>query len=103
MPDMHEGYGFAVGGVAGTRPPHGVISPGGIGFDINCGVRLLATGLIREELEPAESLVHELSRSIPTGYGRHGRMQLEPAEIDRVLAEGCRYLIDEHGLGFLKG
>ena len=95
MPDMHEGYGFPVGGVAATVPPDGAISPGGIGFDINCGVRLLASHLHREELEPIEPLVHELSRSIPTGYGRHGRMSFTRQQIDRVLAEGCPYLIAE--------
>ena len=76
MPDMHEGYGFPVGGVAATVPPDGVVSPGGIGFDINCGVRLLASNLRRKELDALEPLVHELSRSIPTGYGRHGRLSL---------------------------
>src|SRR6266568_3327635 len=66
MPDMHEGYGFPVGGVAGTLLPDGVISPGGIGFDINCGVRLLASEMRFEELSPhLERLVHEVSRSIP--------------------------------------
>src|SRR5262245_9985363 len=71
MPDMHEGYGFPVGGVAATRLPAGAISPGGIGFDINCGVRLLASELARPEIEPLlERLVHEISRSIPTGFGR---------------------------------
>ena len=100
MPDMHEGYGFPVGGVAGTRLPDGVISPGGIGFDINCGVRLLASGLDREQLAPSlTALVHELSRSIPTGFGRHGRLSLTPAELDRVLDEGCGYLVGERGLG----
>jgi tRNA-splicing ligase RtcB len=99
MPDMHEGYGFPVGGVAATVPPDGVISPGGIGFDINCGVRLLASSLRREELEPVEPLVHELSRSVPTGYGRHGRLSFTPQEIDRILVEGCPYVVDEHGLG----
>jgi tRNA-splicing ligase RtcB len=100
MPDMHEGYGFPVGGVAGTVLPDGVISPGGIGFDINCGVRLLASDLDREELRPKlEPLVHEMSRSIPAGFGRHGRLGLEVGELDRLLAEGCAALVREHGLG----
>jgi tRNA-splicing ligase RtcB len=99
MPDMHEGYGFPVGGVAATLPPDGAISPGGIGFDINCGVRLLASDVRREQLGDPEPLVHELSRSVPTGYGRHGRLSLTTEELDRVLDEGCRYLIAEHGLG----
>lgn len=101
MPDMHEGYGFPVGGVAATLPPDGVLSPGGIGFDINCGVRLLTTPLRREELAPQLApLMHELSRSVPTGYGRAGKLALTDDELDRVLAEGCPYLIGEHGLGF---
>jgi tRNA-splicing ligase RtcB len=99
MPDMHQGYGFPVGGVAATVAPDGAISPGGIGFDINCGVRLLALPLSREELGAhREALVHELSRTVPTGYGRHGRVELTPAELDRVLAEGCRYAV-ERGWG----
>jgi tRNA-splicing ligase RtcB len=100
MPDMHEGYGFPVGGVAGTRLPDGVISPGGIGFDINCGVRLLASGLEAPALGPARAeLVHELSRSIPCGFGRAGRMALGFHQLERVLEEGCRYLVGELGLG----
>ncbi len=99
MPDMHEGYGFPVGGVAATLAPDGAISPGGIGFDINCGVRLLATGLDRAEVEPLEPLVHELSRSVPTGYGRGGRLVLDDNEMDEVLRGGCRTIIESHGLG----
>src|SRR5687768_9670240 len=87
MPDMHEGYGFPVGGVAGTVLPDGVISPGGIGFDINCGVRLLTSDLRREDLQPKlEALVHELSRSIPAGFGRGGRLGLEGGALDRLLS-----------------
>jgi len=100
MPDMHEGYGFPVGGVAATRLPDGVISPGGIGFDINCGVRLLASDLREADVAPTlEPLVHELSRSVPAGYGRHGRLALTREEMDRVLGEGCPYLVREHGIG----
>ncbi len=100
MPDMHEGYGFPVGGVAATQLPDGVISPGGIGFDINCGVRLLASPLdvdaVREMIEP---ITHELSRSIPTGYGRHGRLTLSDDELERVLNHGCEHVIRSMGLG----
>src|SRR5687768_25505 len=71
MPDMHEGYGFPVGGVAATALPDGVISPGGIGFDINCGVRLLVTPWTRAEIAgELPRIMHELSRSVPVGYGR---------------------------------
>ncbi|MHB8875826.1 MAG: RtcB family protein, partial [Myxococcaceae bacterium] len=100
MPDMHEGYGFPVGGVAGTIMPDGVISPGGIGFDINCGVRLLTSSWRFDDFKPLlEPFVHELSRSIPTGYGRHGRLTLSAAEMQRVLNEGCRYVVHSLGLG----
>src|SRR5919201_101197 len=73
MPDIHQGYGFPVGGLAATELPDGVVSPGGVGYDINCGVRLLALPLDEDELAgPRESLVHELSRSLPAGTGRGG-------------------------------
>jgi tRNA-splicing ligase RtcB len=100
MPDMHEGYGFPVGGVAATLMPDGVVSPGGVGFDINCGVRLLSTPLTRERLgDRLESLVHEMSRSIPSGTGRRGRWRLSDAELDGVLVEGSGYIVRERGYG----
>jgi tRNA-splicing ligase RtcB len=95
MPDVHQGYGFPVGGVAATRVSDGVISPGGVGYDINCGVRLLTTDLMADEARPhLETAVHDLSRSIPSGPGRNPRLSLDPTDMDRVLAEGCRYLVD---------
>ncbi|MCC6558730.1 MAG: RtcB family protein [Polyangiaceae bacterium] len=100
MPDMHEGYGFPVGGVAATALPHGAISPGGIGFDINCGVRLLASRLPRAGFAPhLEAVVHELSRSVPTGTGRGGPLSLSEDELDRVLDEGVPWLLRARGLG----
>ncbi len=100
MPDMHEGYGFPVGGVAATLLPDGVVSPGGVGFDINCGVRLLALPLSRAQLgNRLEPFVHELSRSIPSGTGRGGAWRLTDRELDAVLAGGSAYLVREHGLG----
>jgi len=94
MPDAHEGYGFPVGGVAAFRARDGIISPGGVGYDINCGVRLLVCNRsaadITARLEP---LVHELSRAIPSGAGRGGKLELSDAELDRVFVEGCRYLV----------
>lgn len=94
MPDMHEGYGFPVGGVAATLLPDGVVSPGGVGFDINCGVRLLVTPLSRASLgDKREMLVHEISRSIPSGTGRGGQWQMTDDELDRVLVEGSSYLV----------
>jgi tRNA-splicing ligase RtcB len=95
MPDAHEGYGFPVGGVAAFRTSDGVISPGGVGYDINCGVRLLSTPLLARDLDAnIETLVHELSRSIPAGAGRESRFHMNDDELDRVLAEGCRYLVE---------
>ncbi len=95
MPDVHEGYGFPVGGVAAMRTRDGVLSPGGVGYDINCGVRLLASGLDARDLgERLEPLVHELSRSIPSGTGRGGRLHLDDAELDAVLERGCGYLVE---------
>lgn len=100
MPDMHEGYGFPVGGVAATALPDGVISPGGIGFDINCGVRLLASNLDRATITPAlETLVHELSRGVPSGAGRGGRYSFSGKKLDRILEGGVPTLVREHGIG----
>lgn len=100
MPDMHEGYGFPVGGVAATLLPDGVVSPGGVGFDINCGVRLLATPLTRSALgDRHTTLTHEISRSIPSGTGRGGHWRLTDAELDQVLAEGARFVVHERALG----
>lgn len=100
MPDMHEGYGFPVGGVAATRLPDGVVSPGGVGFDINCGVRLLTTPLTGAELGTRrEALVHEISRSIPTGTGRGGAWRLSDAELEGVLRRGSAFVVREHGDG----
>jgi tRNA-splicing ligase RtcB len=94
MPDMHEGYGFPVGGVAATRVSDGVISPGGVGYDINCGVRLLTSSVTLARVAPRlESLVHELSRSIPSGGYANPRLSLDAAGLDAVLREGSRSLL----------
>lgn len=98
MPDVHEGYGFPVGGVAAMETDDGVISPGGVGYDINCGVRLLASDLELSAARPQlEAVVHELSRSIPSGPGRNPQLDLAAADLDRVLDEGCAFLL-ERGL-----
>lgn len=99
MPDMHEGYGFPVGGVAATSLSDGVVSPGGIGFDINCGVRLLTTSLSRPDLADVEPVLHQLMRSVPAGYGRGGRVELARADLDAVLEGGAPELIARLGLG----
>ena len=93
MPDIHQGYGFPVGGVAATELPDGVVSPGGVGYDINCGVRLLALPLTEPELGAArEALVHEISRTVPAGAGRSGGLRLEGVSLDEILREGPRAL-----------
>jgi tRNA-splicing ligase RtcB len=98
MPDAHEGYGFPVGGVAAMRMDDGVVSPGGVGYDINCGVRLLISELTQPDLAGRlEPLVHDLSRSIPSGGYANPHLRLSSAELDRVLKEGSRYLV-ERGL-----
>jgi tRNA-splicing ligase RtcB len=92
MPDIHQGYGFPVGGVAAMELPDGVVSPGGVGYDINCGVRLLALPLTAEELGARrEKLVHEISRAVPAGAGKENRAQ-RGADLDRVLREGSSVL-----------
>jgi tRNA-splicing ligase RtcB len=101
MPDIHQGYGFPVGGVAATEVPTGVVSPGGVGYDINCGVRLLALPLDAADLgSRRESLVHEISRRVPVGAGgRRARGGIAGARLDRVLAEGPRALAEDLGIG----
>jgi tRNA-splicing ligase RtcB len=101
MPDIHQGYGFPVGGVAATEAPDGVVSPGGVGYDINCGVRLLAMPLGFPELgDRRERLVHEISRIVPVGTGGKGaREGLKGVNLDRVLRDGPRALFDDLGIG----
>lgn len=101
MPDMHQGYGFPVGGVAATAADgEGVVSPGGVGYDINCGVRLLAAPFSAEELGARRpALADELARQVPSGTGRGGRLTLRARRLDRVLEEGPRVLVREHGIG----
>jgi tRNA-splicing ligase RtcB len=89
MPDVHQGYGFPVGGVAATALPDGVVSPGGVGFDVNCGVRLLAAPFTVGELGGRrEALVHEISRAVPAGTGRGDGLSLSGPQLDGVLAAG---------------
>jgi tRNA-splicing ligase RtcB (3'-phosphate/5'-hydroxy nucleic acid ligase) len=89
MPDVHQGYGFPVGGVAATALPDGVVSPGGVGFDVNCGVRLLAAPFTVGELGGRrEALVHEISRAVPAGTGRGDGLLLSGPQLDGVLAAG---------------
>ncbi len=100
MPDIHQGYGFPIGGVAATLPDEGgVVSPGGVGFDINCGVRLLASTLSLDQVRPkVRELVNQLFRDIPTGVGQKGNIRLSYQDLDRVLVEGAAWMV-EHGYG----
>ena len=94
MPDVHQGYGFPVGGVAATRLPDGVISPGAIGYDINCGVRLLASSLDVEDVEPfLEELATVLYSHCPSGVGKGGRFNLNRSELAQVLATGAEFCL----------
>ena len=99
MPDVHWGYGFPVGGVAATRRADGVVSPGGIGFDINCGVRLLRTDLGAADVRPvAERLADALFAAVPSGVGARSGRRLARDELDAVLAHGAAWAI-ERGRG----
>src|SRR3954470_24144331 len=90
MPDIHQGYGFPVGGLAATEVPDGVVSPGGVGYDINCGVRLLAAPFGADELgERRSELAHEISRAVPAGAGKGGSLELRGSDLDRVLEGGA--------------
>lgn len=95
MPDVHEGYGFPIGGVAATLLPHGVISPGGIGYDINCGVRLLVSELNYSTVkEQVEALSKEMYAQIPSGMGKGGKIKLSAEEMDQVLTQGAEWAIN---------
>jgi len=99
MPDIHWGYGFPIGGVAAMQIDDGVVSPGGVGFDINCGVRLLRTNLTEEEVLPKiRKFVDALYGSVPSGVGSEGKIKLRSREIDEVLIKGSRWAV-EHGFG----
>jgi tRNA-splicing ligase RtcB (3'-phosphate/5'-hydroxy nucleic acid ligase) len=96
MPDIHFGYGFPVGGVAAFDLTEGVVSPGGIGYDINCGVRLIRTNLTVEEVRPRlTALIDRLYREVPSGVGSHGGYALRPGELDEVLAKGAAWAVGE--------
>lgn len=92
MPDAHQGYGFPIGGVAATEYPEGVISPGGIGYDINCGVRLLRSEVQYDEVkEKIGELTKKLYQNIPTGAGKSGPLNLSHDELDKALVEGAHW------------
>jgi tRNA-splicing ligase RtcB len=96
MPDIHWGYGFPVGGVAATHTEDGVVSPGGIGFDINCGVRLLATDLLHAQIRgKIDKLADELFHTLPSGVGGEGMRSLTPNEMRAVMTRGAAWAIEE--------
>ncbi len=95
MPDMHWGYGFPIGGVAAFDLQDGIISPGGVGYDINCGCRLVTTRLVYEDVrERMRDLVGALFRDIPSGVGSKGALKLSPKEERKVLIEGAKWAVD---------
>jgi len=99
MPDIHWGYGFPIGGVAAVDANEGVISPGGIGFDINCGVRLVRTDLAVEEVQPKlRTLVAALFNDIPCGVGMSGEIRVNKKDAQKVMTQGSRWVIS-HGYG----
>jgi tRNA-splicing ligase RtcB (3'-phosphate/5'-hydroxy nucleic acid ligase) len=104
MPDAHQGYGFPIGGVAAFDVDKGVISPGGVGYDINCSVRLLSTNLIIKDLEKLngkdikngkKEIIHSLFRTIPSGVGRGSKFQLKKNELDEVLVGGTQWVVEK--------
>ncbi|MGB5428121.1 RtcB family protein [Eudoraea sp.] len=96
MPDVHEGYGFPIGGVAATLHPDGAISPGGIGYDINCGVRLLTSDQkIADIKDKLEMLSKELYAQVPSGMGKGGQIKLSTQEMDEVLLKGAEWAVEK--------
>jgi tRNA-splicing ligase RtcB (3'-phosphate/5'-hydroxy nucleic acid ligase) len=100
LPDIHFGYGFPIGGVAAFSAHNGVISPGGVGFDINCGVRLIKTNLTEDDVKPKiKEIVNTLFENVPSGVGSKGKIRLQPGQIDEVLDHGAEWAV-ENGYGW---
>jgi tRNA-splicing ligase RtcB (3'-phosphate/5'-hydroxy nucleic acid ligase) len=96
MPDIHQGYGFPIGGVVATRLPDGAISPGGVGYDINCGVRVMGTQLDALEILPhRDKLADALCQLLPSGVGVKGHLHINKTELDRILHDGSRWALRE--------
>ncbi len=96
MPDIHEGYGFPIGGVAATRYPDGVISPGGVGYDINCGVRLLASEVYADEVLPhKDDLITAMYHTVPSGVGSRGAISITAGQMDQVLEKGAAWAVSQ--------
>ncbi|MBN2367842.1 RtcB family protein [Candidatus Woesearchaeota archaeon] len=97
MPDMHMGYGFSIGGVAAFDMDEGIITPGGIGFDINCGVRLLASGLKKEEVAPKiDELLDQMFKRVPCGVGRDSDIRLDDKDLDNVMVKGAKWAVENN-------
>ncbi len=94
MPDIHWGYGFPIGGVAAFSLDEGVISPGGVGFDINCGVRLLTTPLAQKDISGRRDLIEELFRAVPTGVGGKSTLRISPPDLERMMIKGASWAVD---------
>ncbi len=100
MPDVHVGYGFPIGGVAAFDVEEGVVSPGGVGFDINCGVRLLRSNLTVDEVRPKiKQLIDELFIAVPSGVGSEGRLRVSDRELDEIFMVGAEWAV-ENGYGY---
>ncbi len=100
MPDIHWGYGFPIGGVAATLADSGVVSPGGVGFDINCGVRLLRTDLTEKDVRPViDTLVNHIFAAVPSGVGSEGKIRVSSTELARVMKKGAKWMV-EQGIGW---
>jgi len=100
LPDIHFGYGFSIGGVGAFSSRTGVISPGGVGFDINCGVRMVRTNLTEEDVRPRiKELIDTLFKNVPSGVGSKGKVRLKDGEIDEVLNNGAEWAV-ENGYGW---
>ena len=98
MPDIHWGYGFPIGGVAATNLDEGVISPGGVGYDINCGVRLATTSLRLDEIQPKlEPLITKLFQTVPTGVGASGAIKkLSKPDLKKILEKGSVWAVENY-------
>jgi len=96
MPDMHEGYGFPVGGVVAFDADSGIISPGAIGFDINCGVRLIKTNLTEKDVRPKlKQLMDKLFVNVPSGVGSKINLGFSTADLKKIAEEGAEYVISK--------
>ncbi len=99
MPDIHQGYGFPIGGVAAMDWESGVVSPGGVGFDINCGVRLVRTALEQQDVRPKlKQLIDQVFRDVPCGTGGSGFIKIGARDLDRILVDGARWMV-KNGYG----